>query len=523
MKKVVFVLAILVFALPVYGQQYDIEWSELEPVKGRLLSVLPKDSNEFYALRWSGGQILGSYQVSRHEDLVLKKVTRIKAQAENSIANFESAQVIGDQFVVFMSDKRAGQNHLYMQPYSEELVPTQDPIKLASFDIDNIRSKGEFAIQLSPNKKFFAVVWEIPGKKEVRDVYGFKIYDEELNLINDGEYPLPFPSTLSVIHSHHISNSGDYFLAMTEYSEDESKILMKNRLNFKALHIFHIAEDGLQDYTIDIQGKRVEAMAMTSDDNRVFTLTGIYGDKDYSGVSGVFNQRVDLNNGKVLDEGFMTFDKDFIVQGWSDREIRKAERREERGRGEPQLYNYTMRDVTILDDGSLIGAMEQFYVQVRTYTDTRTGHSNNTYYYYYNDIIAYKINPEGDFDWVKKVHKSQVSTNDYGPYSSYESFVDNGKVVFIFNDNVSNYDDSGAYSAGNYAHTANYGKRKNVVAIASIDLSTGEIARSTFFDRSEINALAVPKLFDVNYKTGEMILYAIWGRKERFGVLRFKD
>ena len=153
----------------------------------------------------------------------------------------------------------------------------------------------------------------------------------------------------------------------------------------------------------------------------------------------------------------------------------------------------------------------------------QAGQTTQTYYYYYNDIIAYKINPEGEFDWIEKVRKYQVSTNDGGPYSSYESFMDDGKLYMIFNDNIRNYNEAGEFSEIEKLYIANYGRKKNVVAIASIDLETGEKERKTFFDRGDISALTVPKLFDVNYNNGEMLIYAIWGNKEKIGVLKFKN
>ena len=104
---------------------------------------------------------------------------------------------------------------------------------------------------------------------------------------------------------------------------------------------------------------------MTSDDNNVFTITGIYGDEDFTGVSGVFHQRVDLNTEEKLDEGFKEFSEEFITQGWSDREKKKAERRKDKGKGDPQLYNYQMREATIMDDGSIVGTMEQYFIQRR--------------------------------------------------------------------------------------------------------------------------------------------------------------
>ena len=504
-----------------HAQAFSIEWNEMQSRQGKLIYLLPSRENEFYALRWSGGDIFGSYRVSRHEDLKLVGHGRVKLQAEQSMANFEGARVINGSLVVFLSDRRDGMNHFYMQEYDDDLKPIGEPEKLASYDLDSKRSKGWFDVIMSSNEKYFGVVWEVPGRQSERDLYGFKIFDTELNVLTDGEYPLPFEPKLSTIHSHHISNNGDYFLALTEYKLDEKYKLFKNHLNYKALHIYHITDDGLQDFKLDLDGKRVEAMTMTSDTNDIFTITGIYGNMDEAGVTGVFHQCVDLKSEQTLSKGFKLFADDFITQGWSERQKKKAEKKEKKGKREVQLYNYKMRDATILEDGSIVGAMEQYYVQIRTFSDSRSGQSSNTYYYYYNDIIVYKINPSGEFDWVKKVHKYQVSANDGGPYSSFQSFINDGKIYLIFNDNIKNYSESGKFLDSEKLYTANYSRKRNTVALAEIDLVTGEVKRNTFFERSEIEALAMPKLFDVNYKTGEMLLYSIWGRKERIGVLRF--
>lgn len=523
MRSLLLCLFVLVCSVPSFAQAHDLRWSELNRRHGQLIYLLPKDSGDFYALRWSGSASFGSYQVTHHKNLEDVAQARIRLVVNQTMASFESAMIVGDQFVVFLSNRFDKKHNLYMQVYSEELIATGAPVLLASYDLERSHGKGWFNIVQSPNEEYFGVVWEIPGRKEERDIYGFKIFDKQLNSINDGEYPLPFDPELSVIHSHYISNTGDYFLAMTEYDEAEKKVFSRVKLNFKALHIFHIAQDGLVDYTLDVAGKRVEAMAMTSDANNIFTITGIYGNRDENGVLGVFYQRIDLGTGNKLNEGFKEFPKEFITEDWTERQVKKQMRREERGVDEePQLYNYNMREATIMEDGSIVGTMEQIYIQVRSFADTRTGQSSSTYYYYYNDIIAYRINPEGEFAWIEKVPKLQVSTNDGGPFSSYESFVDNGKVSFIFNDDIRNYDDTGKFIDSTQLWTASYGRNKNAVALAEIDLLTGEQNRQTFFDRSEINALTVPKLFDVNYSTGEMILYSIWGSKEKFGVLRFK-
>ncbi|MDC3252765.1 hypothetical protein OAU25_00785 [Crocinitomicaceae bacterium] len=522
MKNILPILFVL-FYFNATSQTYPIEWGDLQRANGRMIYMLPNGKDEFYALRWSGGRLIGSYQISKHKFLQPITKGKVKLQVAQSIANFEGLRVINNELICFLSDIKEGKNTLYMQKYSEDLILDGEAIELASYSIEKGMKKGWFEIKMSANEKFFGVVWEVPGRKSRNDVYGFRIFDINMELINDGEYPLPFASNMSKIHEHHISNNGEYFLAVTEYLEPEKKRYFSKRLDYKSLHIFHIAEDGLQDFELSFKGNRVDAMEMSSDTNGIFTITGLYGVRNDNAVKGIFHQLVDVETSTVLNEGFQEFDPEFIVQGWSDRQKRKANRRQNNGRAAPQLYNYSMRDVILMPDSSLVGTMEQYYVQVSTTTNGQTGQTTNTYFYYYNDIIAYKISAEGQFDWIKKVRKYQVSQNDGGPYSSYESFVDDGKIYFIFNDNAKNYSESGDFIDNDFLYTANYSKRRNAVAIANIDLKTGVISRKTFFDRSEVEALAMPKLFDVNYEYGNLLLYTVWGRKEKIGVLKFKD
>lgn len=513
----------LFLGVNLHAQDYKVRWSEAEPRSGQLISILPREAGEFFALRWSGNEFMGSYKVTLHKDLQEVASARIRLVVNQSMAIFEDARIINNQFVVFLSDRVSGKNVLYMQRFNDALEPDGGPVELASFELDPKYKKGTFKVLESANGDFLGIVWEIPGKKENHHMYGFRIYDQELNLINDGEYPLPFAPELSLIHSHMITDRGDYFIALTEFNETERKPFKRYEPEFKALHIYHIAQDGLKDYVLDVAQRRVEAMAMTADEDHIFTVTGIYGNPEERGVLGVFFQRIDLKTEQKLDEGFREFPKEFITEDWSERQIKRQQRKEDRGiEEEPALENFNMREATILEDGSIVGTLEQFYIQVRSYADTRTGQSSSTYYYYYNDIIAYRINPEGEFSWIEKIPKFQVSANDGGPLSSYESFIHEGKVHFIFNDDNRNYDAQGAYIDTTAIYTASYGRKRNAVALASIDLETGEQERKTFFSREEVRALMVPKLFKVDYITGELILYSIAGRREKIGVLNFK-
>ena len=519
LKHVLLLLSLAVFS--VQSQNYNIEWGPMENRTGRMLSILPSLSDDYYTLRWSGGALLGSFKVAHHKDLQLTGSGKIVMQADGGMANYEGIACIAGKLLVFLSDKKEGHHYLYMQEYGEDLKPSGKAVELASYELEKGKSKGFFNIISSRNKEYFGIVWEIPGKREEKDRYGFKIFDKQLTEVMEGDYKLPFEGKLSSINEHYLSNTGDYFISVTEFSPSDDKRLFRSYLNYKSMHILQITNEGIEDFEISMQGKRVEAMAMNSDNNRIFTLTGIYGETSKAGVTGLFYLRADFAGRKVINEGFERFGKDFITQDWSDRQKEKAEKREQRGKGEPQLYNYVMRQTEVLEDGSLVGSLEQYYVVVSTYMDPRTGASRTTYTYYYNDIIAFKVGASGGFEWLQKIPKYQVSTNDSGPYSSYERFVDNGKLCFIFNDNNRNYDENGSYIGDDKLYAANFSKKKNAVAIVEVDIANGSMTRKTFFDRKEIDALAVPKLFQIDYNTREMLLYAVYGKKERFGLMKF--
>jgi hypothetical protein len=530
LKKIVltmsFGLTCALFSSAQYNTDHktpDIEWGELTRKQGRLLYLLPSGENEFYALRWSGGRLFGGYKVTKHKNLELVASAKVRLVAEQSIANFEGASVINGRFVIFLSDKKDGKNHFYMQEFDENLKKKDEIIHLASYDLDRNQRPGSFRFRASPNRKYFGVIWEVPGKKETRDIYGFKIFDLDMNLINEGEYKLPYDPDLSTIHDHLISNAGDYFICVSEFEQSERRTLFSNRKEYKALHIYRLNDDlGLQDFTLDLDGRPVVALAMSSSEENTFTLTGIYSNVSQSGVAGVFYQKLNLDTEEVIQEGFQEFEEEFITQGWSERSLRRAQRRKEQGKGDPELYSYTMRDVTFLDDGSIVGTMEQYYVQVRSNADGRIDQSSNMYYYYYNDIIAYKIDTVGNFSWVKKIEKDQVSINDGGPYSSFESFVDDGRVYFIFNDNINNYDANGQFLNPERLSSANYSKRRNAVSLTSIDLESGESVRTNFLQRDDNKSLVVPKLFTVNYRTGELLIYSVSGQREKIGVIDLK-
>ena len=508
----------------IISQEFPISWGNLERSNGSLIEILPRTNTDFYTLRWSGGRTFGSYRIANHENLSFIQTQRIKQVAENGIANFENAYYFGGKLYVFLSDKKSGEMALYYQIYDSELKPSGDSELMATYNNNKLNAKPNFKILQSWNREFIGVVWEIPGKRTTSDIYGYKVFDNTMNPIQSGEYVIPFDGNLTTINENHISNQGDYYLSLTEHLRPNDRFMGRAYDNFKAIHVYKIKNNELKEFQVNLDGKRVDDITLSSNDSSFFTLSGIYGSGNLSGIEGIFIIRIDSKNDSVVSRGMVPFSRDLVFQNLNERQRDKAEQRLLNRNSEPQLYNYRLRDIYTQPDGSVLGSVEQYYVHRRVTYDNRTGVSSTIYYYYYDDIIAFKIGKSGQFEWQKMIPKSQVSINDGGPFSSYTTFMNDKKMYFIFNDNIKNYNEDGSFSLNmnsNSIYSLNLSKRRNAAAIASIDIETGEITRNTLFTRKELNSIVIPKMFKINLLTRELLMYAILGGKERFGILNF--
>jgi hypothetical protein len=505
--------------------QYNVRWSELMPVKGRVSSVLPVSYSDFYTTRYMGPRMFPTLYISKHSNFAVTSKGKVSSKLENGVGLFESIAILNDAPVVFISDKKDGENSVYIQKYENTCKPIGLPKKIISYSMPKgWKRKGDFGVYQSENRDFVCVNYEIPGNKEEKDKFGYVVLNSQLEIISEGDYELPYESRMVHISNSYLSNTGDFFLAAKVYKAGESKKVFKSRNLLDKVVLMQVTPDGLDEFELKFtNGNKVYDLSFSSDNNRFMNFTGLYGNEKSTGIKGIFYFQLDFSKKKMLNESWSEFGKDFITDGWSDRQKEKADKKEKKGKGEPALFEYDVRDIHTLADGSMIGMLEQYYVVVTSTTDPRTGATTTTYTYYYNDLIVYKINNKGDFDWMKKIKKTQISRNDYGFYSSIASYITNDKINIVFNDNLKNYDDRGKFiEDNNRFYPTSYRKKTNCVSLVEIDLADGNVNRNTFFDRKETKAYAVPKKFSVDYTKKEMLMVLLFGRKEKYGVLSFE-
>ncbi|MBI2257440.1 MAG: hypothetical protein HYU67_00900 [Flavobacteriia bacterium] len=504
--------------------QDSIRWSELLPVKGRINEIFPISYSDFYTLRTQGAGMFSNTYISLHSNFKVSSNGKIYAKVENGLGSIEKVEILKGAPFAFISDKRDGEHFLYAQKYSSSCQPEGNPYLVCSYVMPKgWKRQGVYQIFTSKNKEFVCINYEIPGYKDEKQRFGFKIFNADFELVNGGEYELPYPPSKVQISNTYLSNNGAFFFAAKVFKIDESQKTLRQRLMLDKMIVYHPNKEQIDEFELNFGNEKIiSELNFSSDNEKIMSFTGLYGDNYQNGVKGVFYFQLDFLNKKILSEGWNEFSKDFIMQGWSEREIQKAEKRLSKGKDQIQLFEYNVKDMQTLSDGSLIGLLEQYYVKVITSSDPRTGSTSVTYYYYFNDIIVYKINPNGSFAWTNKIPKQQISTNDYGYFSSFSYFLNNNTMHIIMNDNIKNYNEEGKFSAlDGEEYIANFRKKYYAVAHVELQLNDGNVKREILYTYKDVKSIAVPKLFSVDYSKNELLLYFILGKKEKFGVWSF--
>ncbi|MBI1838583.1 MAG: hypothetical protein HYR91_15065 [Flavobacteriia bacterium] len=516
-------LFILMFFVFIYRNNYAQDttlWGQLIKTKGQVNMLMPLNGSTYYTVRYQGGGLLGSNYFSYHSNFKLKETGKIKSAVNNSTAIVEYVSLINGFPIAFLTDKVENKRLLYAQKYDSTCKEIDAPIKLSEYTIskNGWKSRGFYNFLFSKNKEYFCIEYDIPATKDENERFGYRIFSKNFELISSGEYELPFLKNEATISTRYISDTGDYFISVKVFEPEEKKKIFKDNSLLSKVILMQVTPSGLIEYELKFEDKKITEMTFSSDNNRIITFSGLYGDKNTSGIKGVFYFVMDFDKKKILNEGFKEFDKDFITEDWTERQKDRSEKNIEKGKSSPQLFNYEVKEMSTLSDGSLIGLLEQYYINTVTYTDPR-GYIKTTSSYNYNDLIIYKINHLGEFVWVKKIPKTQITVDDYGYFSSIASCVNDEKIVVFFNDNSKNYDSNGVWNQKDFS--ANFTRKTNVVAKVVIDVQTGSVNRTTFVDAKETNSISIPKLFKVDYIKNEMLMVLRYGKKEKYGLYKF--
>lgn len=500
----------------------DVSWGEeLKFKKGsRFVEYLGKDDNNYYLIKsLKRGE---KYTINTFgKDMNLKKelIIDMKHNGKHTMY-YEGSYLLKNKIYVFSSlpNKKTRINKLFCRAFDKNDLSPGKLIEIEELPYEKKKRTGGFGVVASEDESKILVYLNKPFEKNAPEKFGFTVLSSDLKELWKKDIELPYTEQFFSIKDYQVNNDGDVYLLGQEFKEDRSA--RKKGTPYFKYHILAYLDNGkrIKDYDINLEDKFITDITYKIAKNGDLICSGLYSKNGTYSIKGAFYMLIDFESRKIKNNSIKEFDQDFITQGWSDKAIAKAKKKEVKKDKAIELYEYDLKDFILREDGGAVLLAEQYFVRVSTYT-TRDANGNTTtrtvYHYYYNDIIVININPEGKIEWTTRVEKNQHSTNDGGALSSYVLQVDKDMLHLVYNEDARNY-----FEKEERKQMSRKDKKANLTVITTID-KKGEQEKEILINASEENTYPVPK-FSQQIDEDELLIYTRSGKKRKFAIVKFK-
>lgn len=495
----------------------SFDWTEEQKSSKKRFTVddiIAYDETGFYALKQerSGLMSRSTLMVEKFDnDMNFVNSQEIEFEYEGKSKSFEFFIHMDDIIYVGTSFYNAKKktNYLFIQSLNLETLTLNDDIEqIAEITSENSskRNTGYFSHLTSRDKSKFMVYYSLPKEKKSARKYGAHVYTRDLEEVWSSEYSMPELNDGFMSLAHKLDNKGDfYILGSTTNSEDEA-----------VYRLLCYTDEGKKVEEVDLSADEyyLTDIKLTIDDDLNIICGGFYKDFEASGITGSFYMKIDGKSKELETFNTEPFTRDFIVQNFSAKQLKKTAKKEKRGKA-PILFRYYLDDIILKKNGGAVLIGEQYYVRVTTSTDAN-GNTTTTYTYYYNTIIVISIDAEGEIEWTEKIEKRQVSKNDGGFWSSYALAVVGSNLHFVFNDHPENLFYKGDGPPKNFTR----GKHA-IVSMVTMN-SDGEQVREKLFAKEDAEVLTRPKVCE-QVSADQMVLFGQKGKKYKFAMMTFEE
>lgn len=298
------------------------------------------------------------------------------------------------------------------------------------FDFQQSFDESKLLVQyrMRPEKKRDAVN---------HDVIGMSVFDRDLNQIWKKEVEMPHTEKKMDILDYSIDSDGNTYILAKVYDDNstDDRKSKKDDANYH-IELLRIKANSSEiiSSTITLQGKFISELALFESPNNYMTCAGFYNKGDETdNASGIMMFKVDAE-GDIYDVKDYAIPLEILNLHAKRREQRKNVKEEAKGKAE--FENLDLTELLVHENGSILLIGEQRYVKVHRYP-SHNGSSSTTYSYHYNDLLVTKINPNGEFAWMKKLPKSQKGSDGMGGMS-YKHIAGDEYHYLVFLDNMKN-------------------------------------------------------------------------------------
>ncbi len=405
---------------------------------------------------------------------------------------------------VSMYNRKTDLNSFYAQEISDEGKLTGEMKKLSEISSKSRINAGAFEVIESEDSSKILMVNNPPFEKYGNEKFGFKIFDEQLNEINNLEVALPYKDKFFSVKDYILSKDGNIYMLSSVELEKKAKEKGEAGYYYEIVAISPANQGQVTEYKISLPKKYITDVSY-KEDGKYLICAGFYNNIEVKGwsrdeINGIFYLRINKETKEIESKGIKELDKSFIAELTSDRKANK-------GRGISsnfKLENFIQKD----DGGAILIAENSYnYTVQRCNTDPKTGSTTcrTDYHYVRNNIIAININSDGSIKWYTNIPKYQHTINDGGVYSSYMLSTAKDKIYFIYNDNPKNLDPTKVASVKDIRPMGR--AEKSTAALISLS-EDGTFNKKAMFSNKENKVTLLPKYYK-KVGGGQLIVPAI--------------
>jgi hypothetical protein len=512
-----FLMVIVSFTIWAQNKRPNLEiviGEEIKLKKKELIDkIIGKDEDGTYVMAKYGSEVTLFYY---DNDLNQKRKNSFKLEYQKHDLWYKGIVQMKDEFVIFTTyrDKKQKMTYLYSQTLNKEALTFSKPKVLAQVSYEGYkkRQSTSYSFTISADSNYLLFISDLPARKDEKDKFGFIVYDNEMNEVwSEKKIEVEEDEQNFYRYDTQVGNDGKVYLLAKVY--DTSRKYKKNEIDYSfKMMVFESDNEGeAEEFDVTLEGEHVTDITFERFDNGNIQVAGFYSIDGY-GQNGVFNLLYDSDY-TISNESTTEFPTDFIVQHASEKSKKKAKKKEAKGK-EIEMYSYSIDELIENEDATITMIAEQYYTYTTSYTDAN-GNTHTTTHYVYGNIIIVKFDENGDVDWMELIPKRQNST-DGGYYSGYALMqLEDGNLVFVFNDNPKNsyYDQSGKF----YTWTPN--KKHTDVVLFEISIE-GQLGRYILYKGADEEVISRPHV-SVPIDANEMIILGQARKATKFVKLVF--
>ncbi len=299
-----------------------------------------------------------------------------------------------------------------------------EKFKIAELTFTDLSELDKIKVVVSHDKTKYAFIQNEIKKDDTQTLH-VVITGNNFQTINISTTDIDYPEKNFYFEGWVLSDKGDFALLGSNYTKE--KFTTKKKWVNYILYVSKFNQQSAKEYSLNTTSLMLDGNYLTYDFTRNdIVIAGFYTERP-PGSSGLYIARQELDS---------DLSPEIKRQSISEGDKAKLQNTETLDTNPYQLLNYTIKKVILRSDGGAAIIAEASYTSEFSYYDYFSQTYVRRVEYHFENTATFSVNSDGTMHWNTVLRKTQVSTDDYGVYSSFITSIADEKISFIYNNDL---------------------------------------------------------------------------------------